>query len=153
MEDFNMMMIHRMSTYVKPTLLESGKRGSARIDPDDIDIEGGAGAEYFDEEDVGKKEDYDEYYDQELHIRVKRAVRPGRDYHSGDTDEEYDYESAEDSCQYEQDFYWCGNLCLPKNSPCICGNETLGYFSRRPCNGTCPDKKGQYIQTDDAGDL
>ena len=37
MEDFNMMMIHRMSTYMKPTLLESGKRGSARIDPDNID--------------------------------------------------------------------------------------------------------------------
>ena len=33
-EDFNMMMIHRMSTYMKPTLMESGKRGSARIDPD-----------------------------------------------------------------------------------------------------------------------
>ena len=76
MEDFNMMMIHRMSTYMKPALLESGKRGSARIDPDDIDIEekGGAGAEYFDEEDVWQKEDYDEYYDQELHIRVKRGA-------------------------------------------------------------------------------
>ena len=58
MEDFNMMMIHRWSTYMKPTLLESGKRGSARIDPDDIDIEeeGGIGAEYFDEEDVGQQE-------------------------------------------------------------------------------------------------
>ena len=91
MEDFNMMMIHRMSTYMKPTLLESGKRGSARIDPDDIDIEGGTGAEYFDEEDVGQKEDYDEYYDQELHIRVKReSWKDSRDshYHSKESSSE-----------------------------------------------------------------
>ena len=55
-------------------------------------------------------------------------------------------------CLYEYDMYWCGDRCLSKNSPCFCGNETFGYFSRRPCNGACPDPN-QYIQKDDAGNL
>ena len=128
MEDFNMMMIHRWSTYMKPTLLESGKRGSARLNPDNIDLEGGTGAEYFDEEDVGQKEDYDEYYDPELHIRVKReSWKDSRDsrYHSKESSSESRYYPAipsqyQDSCQMRRDAYpsyRCGDLCTYEEWP------------------------------------
>ena len=129
MEDFNKMMIHRMSTYMKPTLLESGKRGSARIDPDDIDIEGGTGAEYFDEEDVGQKEDYDEYYDQELHSRVKRESWLDSVDRSASSSEEIHYPSLRQySCQMRRDgypSYRCGDLCTYKRTNCTCGQTIL----------------------------
>ena len=111
MEDFNMMMIHRMSTYMKPTLLESGKRGSVRIYPDDIDIEGGAGAEIFDEGEVWQKEDNDKYYDQDLKIRVKRGAWEESSHSSS---ESTDYTSPGDSCLLRRDWhhYRCGDHCI-----------------------------------------
>ena len=56
-----------------------------------------------------------------------------------------------EDCPYDEGWYWCGNICLEKDTPCICGNETLGYYSRKPCNGVCPNKNRQLLQTNAYG--